>query len=155
MGSEAGVPTGTPLDILVVEDHHDTANLLSRLLASYGHRVRTAETFSDAQILCDRAPGFDVIFCDIGLPDGDGNDLPRLVRAVCPDTRMIAVTGYAMPADLAAITSAGFDGHVVKPFEVAALLGHLQGLRGRIKMSAAPEALSQDRGNTLAADPPA
>src|SRR4029079_6041706 len=62
----------------------------------------------------------DVIFCDIGLPDMDGFEVARAIRkeAGLAGVRLIALTGYAQPEDLAHATEAGFDFHVAKPADL-------------------------------------
>ena len=62
----------------------------------------------------------DVIFCDIGLPDIDGFEVARTIRndAALAGVRLIALTGYAQPEDLAHATAAGFDFHVAKPADL-------------------------------------
>ena len=56
--------------LLLVEDHHDTARTISRLLRSAGFAVTTATDAASASAAVDREP-FDVIVSDLGLPDGD------------------------------------------------------------------------------------
>ena len=111
--------------VLVVEDHNDSAQALARLLALDGHKTRIAATLADAQRLCTDEK-FDVILCDLGLPDGNGLDLASTARVACPAARLIAVTGHGMTQDLKAIEAAGFDGHVLKPFTIESLLRQLK-----------------------------
>jgi CheY-like chemotaxis protein len=82
--------------ILVVEDHRDSATALGRILTHHGHQVRVTGTLADAIKLC-RESNFDLILCDIGLPDGSGLNLARLMKTECPQTKLIAFTGYGMP----------------------------------------------------------
>ncbi|HMA91912.1 MAG TPA: response regulator, partial [Polyangiaceae bacterium] len=61
--------------------------------------------------------GPDVILCDIGLPGMDGYEVARSLRAnasLC-GTRLVALSGYALPEDLRRATEAGFDAHLAKP----------------------------------------
>jgi CheY-like chemotaxis protein len=69
----------------------------------------------------------EVILCDIGLPDMDGYDFARAVRADrdLEHTRLIAVTGYAQPEDRERARQAGFDAHVPKPPPLEDLAGVL------------------------------
>src|SRR5690606_10974124 len=62
------------LRLLLVEDHADTARVLARLLERIGHTVRTAGTIAAAREAVKSEP-FDVVLCDLGLPDGSGLDL--------------------------------------------------------------------------------
>jgi two-component system CheB/CheR fusion protein len=111
--------------ILIVEDHADTARVLSRLLISAGFRTFVAITIADARRLCS-AFTFDAILCDIGLPDGSGLELPSLVRPLCPHTKLIALSGYAMEEDRRAGYAAGFDLYLGKPVILQELLPHLR-----------------------------
>src|SRR5215207_7147399 len=98
--------------ILVVEDHADTLECLSRLLALRGHDVATAATLSAARALCERGH-FEFVICDLGLPDGDGCELADIARGC--GAKAIALTGYGMPADINRTTEAGFCIHLTKP----------------------------------------
>ena len=108
-----------PLRILVVDDHPDTTRCVARLLERSGHAVRTAGGFH-AAVAAAGAGRFDVLLCDIGLPDGDGCDLLARVSALYPVTA-VAVTGYGTPADLRRYEQAGFDECLVKPLEFGRL----------------------------------
>lgn len=101
--------------------------MLSRLLRMQGWQVETAGTVDEA-IGKATAGRFDVLLCDLSLPDGDGCDLLErlldlpVVSAASPMTA-IAVTGHAYPQDIARTRSAGFAHHVVKPVDMAAVIG--------------------------------
>ncbi|MFL5456909.1 MAG: response regulator, partial [Myxococcales bacterium] len=73
----------------------------------------------------EQAPN--VILCDIGLPDLDGYEIARTLRAdhSLRSTRLIAVSGYAQPQDKVRAEEAGFDGHIAKPASLDALLAVL------------------------------
>ena len=107
------------LRILVVEDHHDTAQILTKLLGMAGHSVTPAETFADA-LAAAKAERFDLLLCDIGLSDGDGCDLIAEVSAMYP-VKAIALTGYGMPAEVRRVREAGFDGFLLKPIALEEL----------------------------------
>jgi CheY-like chemotaxis protein len=59
-----------------------------------------------------------VVLCDISLPGMSGYEVARALRAEGRRLRLIAMTGYARPEDVAATTAAGFDAHLAKPCEV-------------------------------------
>jgi two-component system CheB/CheR fusion protein len=114
-------PTGA-LEILVIEDNEDEARSLAALLESEGHRVHVA---SSGQSGIAKAHELEpaVILCDIGLPDVDGYEVARTLRAgEHSSARLIALTGYALPEDRRRAREAGFDAHVAKPPAVDALL---------------------------------
>ena len=120
--------------ILVVEDHADSAALLERLLTRMGHAVAVASCVREAEALA-AVRRFDVVISDMGLPDGDGCNLFRAVRAMYP-VRGIAVTGYGADDDVAACHRAGFDAHLVKPLMFDDLKAAIDGLCSRRDVSA-------------------
>jgi PleD family two-component response regulator len=69
--SQATPKSVKSLRILLVEDHGDTRHTLSRLLTLFGHQISVADnTRSALEIMSSQK--FDVVLCDIGLPDGTG-----------------------------------------------------------------------------------
>lgn len=107
------------LKILLVEDHIETARVLSRLLRGMGHRVTVAEGVGAAMDRV-REESFDLIISDIGLPDGDGVELIGQVQTVRP-TRGIAISGYGGEGDIRRSLAAGFMEHLVKPISIDCL----------------------------------
>lgn len=76
------------------------------------------------------AHAFDVVLCDLGLPDIDGYGVARALRAR-PDggrLRLIAVSGFSQGTDRALSRAAGFDGHLAKPLPLTDLLDLLERL---------------------------
>jgi CheY-like chemotaxis protein len=122
------VPTaGTrPLRILLVEDHADTSRAMSRLLSRIGHQVRTAGTVRAAVDAAREGP-VDVVISDLGLPDGSGHDLIRLLRALGP-CRGIALSGYGTEEDIRKSHEAGFDTHLTKPTDFQRLVETIEQL---------------------------
>jgi two-component system CheB/CheR fusion protein len=112
--------------ILLVEDHVETAAVLSRLLKISGHDVSAAETARGALDLAGQR-AFDLLLIDLGLPDLDGRALlPRLREvSVAP---AIALTGYDIEADGDSCTAAGFVGRLVKPISFESLLASVNDL---------------------------
>jgi CheY-like chemotaxis protein len=84
--------------LLLAEDHVDTAEVFSRLLERLGYEVETADSYRSAMDTASRSR-FDVLLCDIGLPDGDGCDLLIELRKMY-GLDGIAVTAYALPMDM-------------------------------------------------------
>lgn len=102
--------------IVLVEDQEDNRQMLTYLLEAEGYDVVVAADGPEGvAAICDRRP--DVALIDIGLPGMDGHEVARRVRQAGLDTRLIALTGYGQPADLARSEQAGFDDHLVKPLE--------------------------------------
>jgi two-component system CheB/CheR fusion protein len=109
-----------PLRILLVEDHVDTSRAMIRLLGRIGHQVRTAGTIR-AAVDAARAGPVDVVISDVGLPDGSGHDLMRMLRDLGP-VRGIALSGYGTDDDVRKSHDAGFDTHLTKPTDFQRLL---------------------------------
>jgi CheY-like chemotaxis protein len=110
--------------ILVLND--DARVSLYQLLELEGHRVTAARDGASA-LDHVRAEPPDVALIDLGLPGMDGYELARRIRAdVGEGIRLVALTGYGLPADRSRSKAAGFDLHLVKPIDVQALA---QGLR--------------------------
>jgi CheY-like chemotaxis protein len=107
---------------LVVDDNEDAAESLASLLRLLGHRVTTAHTAPAAiQEALTRPPDF--LLLDIGLPGMDGYEMARQIRAngCCPDTTLIAISGYARDLDRDRSAAAGIHHHLSKPVDLEAL----------------------------------
>ena len=104
------------LRILVVEDHEDTARVMTRLLQSLGHTVVTANCVAAALHLA-AAQTADLIISDIGLPDGTGVELLREIRKTSA-IPAIALSGFGMETDIAQSRAAGFSNHLTKPVDI-------------------------------------
>jgi PAS domain S-box-containing protein len=102
------------VQILLVEDHADTAKVMQRLLTAAGHVVTHAGSVAAALALVD-AESFDLLLSDLGLPDGSGLDLLRAIRGKGLKLPAIALSGYGHQQDLARSAAAGFAVHLVKP----------------------------------------
>lgn len=115
------------LRIAIVDDNEDAATTLALFLESFGHQVSIALTASDA---LRRLPRFEPDLCllDIGLPEMNGFDLARALRAdpVTARATLIAVTGYAQARDRHEALSAGFDELFAKPVDLMSLNAVLQ-----------------------------
>ncbi len=109
------------LRVLVIEDNEDSRILLAMLLGRRGHQVTTAADGPSgvAEALALRP---DVLVVDIGLPGLDGYGVAREIRrALGSEVTLIALTGYGQPDDRARALAAGFDVHLTKPLDVAAV----------------------------------
>jgi CheY-like chemotaxis protein/anti-sigma regulatory factor (Ser/Thr protein kinase) len=107
---------------LVVEDDPDGNELITTILERYGARVTSVGTAAAAlDALDDERP--DVVISDIGLPDADGLELIKMIRARAfgMNVPAIALTAYASRQDAAKALAAGFDAHVAKPVQPGTL----------------------------------
>jgi CheY-like chemotaxis protein len=105
--------------VLVVDDSADAADSLAMLLEHEGHEVTTAYSASAALEVAGRVHP-DVAFIDIGLPQMDGYEVARRLRAAehGHEIRLVALTGYGQPDDREEARRAGFDHHLVKPADL-------------------------------------
>jgi CheY-like chemotaxis protein/nitrogen-specific signal transduction histidine kinase len=103
------------LNIVVVEDNEDVAEVTSSWLQHFGYSVSVAGNGSEGVSLVHETRP-DVVFCDLGLPDIDGVEVcRRIVGALDPPPVMIAMTGRGMDADRKRALAAGFRHHLLKP----------------------------------------
>ncbi|HJZ91164.1 MAG TPA: PAS domain S-box protein [Gemmataceae bacterium] len=112
----------SPRRVLVVDDNRDAADSLSDLVGMLGHEVRTVHD-GLAAIAVARAFRPQVVLMDIGMPKLNGYEAARHIRAEPwgRDVVLAAVTGWGQEADRQRSREAGFDHHLVKPVEPAAV----------------------------------
>lgn len=115
--------------ILLVEDHQDTANAFARMLRRDGYAVTIATSAADAMSLC-AGHAFDLLICDLELPDGDGSNLLRAARQSRPRTQGIVVSGHDDAARQEQARAAGFLQCFVKPLDYVALRQTIRGVLG-------------------------
>ena len=132
---EAEAPAAPGLRILLVEDHPDTAAVMADLLGDRGHQVTVAGSVAAALEAVadlangDRRPPLDLVISDLGLPDGNGQELMReLSRRY--GLKGIALSGYGMEEDRAKSLQAGFSRHLTKPIHPGALLEVIREVAG-------------------------
>lgn len=106
--------------ILVIDDTPANLVLASKLLRAAGHEVLTAGRADDGIALARRRRP-DLVLMDLGLPDVDGTEALRVMRAgaATADVRVVAFTAYAMRGDRDRVLAHGFDGYLTKPVDVA------------------------------------
>ena len=111
--------------ILVVEDDEAIGRGLSQALAGQGYLVGWAATGADAlRQARDAAP--DLVLLDLGLPDLDGVEVCRALRARWPATTIVMLTARSAEIDVVVGLDAGADDYVTKPFRLAELLARLR-----------------------------
>jgi CheY-like chemotaxis protein len=108
--------------VLIVDDNVDVAELLSMALEIHGFETTVAHDARDAMTSWRKfAPHAGVL--DVGLPDTDGYELARALRAEYGGKpTLIAATGYGLPNDRLRSADAGFDCHLVKPVSIQDLV---------------------------------
>jgi len=106
--------------VLVVDDNIDLVMTLASSLRQKGYSVQSAYTGSDGLKVTQQWHP-EIVLLDIGLPGLDGYEVARQIRADeakdLKNIRLIALTGYGREADITMAREAGFDAHLVKPFE--------------------------------------
>ena len=110
------------LCILVVEDSHDLADSLGRLLNFWGYKAVITYDGADALAAASATPP-DVVFLDIGLPGMDGCEVARQLRRL-PGTAtalLVAITGYGQESEVQRCKEAGIDCHFLKPVDPSEL----------------------------------
>lgn len=121
----AGGPGLAGVRVLVLDDETDSRRVAVRLLTRAGAEVREADAAALVTGILSEWPA-DVLISDIAMPGEDGYSLIRRLRASAnPSWRglpAMALTAFARPEDQARALEAGFQMHLAKPFEPAALL---------------------------------
>jgi len=114
----------------VVEDDPDIADPLAVVLESEGHEVVVVD---DGAAALERAacPDFDLVLLDLGLPDLDGLDVCRRLRAAGSTVPILVLTGRAEEVDTVRGLDAGADDYVAKPFRVEELRARVRAILRR------------------------
>jgi CheY-like chemotaxis protein len=117
------------MKILIVDDSSDSADLLAFVVKMAGHDPEVAYDAQAAlETARERQP--DVVFLDIGLPEIDGYELARRLRALpgLTNVHLVATTGYGGDDDKQRGREAGVNDHLVKPIESEQVEGLLERL---------------------------
>ena len=114
-----------PPHILVVEDDETIGRSLDDALAAQGYRVTWVTTAAAAELAAHRQHP-DLALVDLGLPDADGVDLCRRIRAGQPATTIVILTARSDEIDVVLGLDAGADYYVTKPFRLTELLARVR-----------------------------
>lgn len=115
--------------LLIIEDAADTLALLQTALGLHGYRTTPCASAAEAlRVVAAMRP--DLIISDIGLPQMDGYELLKRLRALphLRDVPAIALTGYAAQKDADAALAAGFNAHLAKPINPSQLIAEIERL---------------------------
>src|SRR5207247_9958949 len=118
--------SGKSLRILAVEVRSVTLEALSRLFGHFGHEISLADTSENALNMLE-SKEFDVVLCDIALPDGNGYDVIAQAKRK-RSVKAVALSGFAATEDIERGREAGFDFHLAQPVEfheLRAVLGQI------------------------------
>jgi CheY-like chemotaxis protein len=134
--------------VLVVDDEADARELVATLLSQCGARVTTAASAAEAFLLLRQGEAGlrpDVLVSDIGMPDEDGYQLLRRIRALARDEGgaipAIALTAFGRARDRIKALSVGFQTHIPKPVEPEELMMVIAGLTGDVRPDVRKEEL--------------
>lgn len=117
--TDAATESVPPLDIMLLDDHEPSRRMMQLMLQQLGHRVIASGSVKEAINLL-KTFVFDLLICDVNLPDGSGLDvlrhLPEGVKA-----HAIVLSGYDGDDDIRKSLEAGFSAHLVKPVDYCLL----------------------------------
>ena len=117
--SRAEVPSIAGLRVLIIDDEQDSRRTIAAILEQYGATV-TAASSADEGLALATAESFDVLLCDIAMPEQDGYELIRRIRLPADERSQIpavALTAYGRPAEREIALTEGFDEYLKKPVE--------------------------------------
>jgi PAS domain S-box-containing protein len=122
------------LRVLLVEDDDDSRKLLETMLKRYGAEVTSCSSAKLALTCFEERPP-DILISDIAMPEQDGYELLRKIRALPSDrggdVAAIALTGYATRRDRERALAGGYQLHLAKPVEQSELVGAIASIVGR------------------------
>lgn len=121
--------------VVIIEDDQRIRELMARALAESGHEVEGAASALDGlQRIVQTSP--DVVILDMGLPDLDGAELLKMIRAVT-DVPVVVATARSEDRDVVRTLDAGADDYLVKPFSVEQLEARVRAVLRRSSSDAA------------------
>ena len=119
--------------VVIIEDEQRIRELAAKALAARGHEVHTSATAMDGlQTVIGLSP--DLVILDLGLPDLDGMELLKMIRAVS-DVPVIVATARGEEPDIVLSLNAGADDHLVKPFSVEQLEARVRAVLRRASVA--------------------
>lgn len=125
------------LKVLVVDDEHDTRELIRRVLESCEADVVVASSAAEGMLALRRMRP-DLLVSDIGMPECDGYQFIRDVRALDEEsggrTPAVALTAYARSEDRTRAMLAGYQVHIAKPIDLEEFVATVASLAGRLRL---------------------
>ena len=128
--------------ILVIEDERALAGFIEQTLRQHGFAASVAGTLAEARTLLTQP--FDAVICDRRLPDGDGLDLVKELRAAGNNVPLLMLTALGLPKERVTGLEAGADDYLPKPFSLFELLARVKAL---LRRSGGPAGLLLELGN--------
>ena len=152
VGTKDAAPPLSGLHVLVAEDHRVNQMVIYELLTNMGHTVDLVENGFEAVAAVTRRP-YDLVFMDIQMPELDGYEATRRIRALDSDIAkipIIAVTANAMQGDSERCLDAGMNDHLAKPITKKVLMS---ALARWCRPDQQPENTPTDRSDTVKEKP--
>ena len=131
-----------PVPLLMVEDDANVASTLAERLRGSGFDVTHATTVAAARAAIERG-AFALALLDVGLPDGSGLDVARILQQRSPGTAIVFLTAYGTPEDRIQGLELGADDYVTKPFVFRELLLRLNNALRRARELQRPGAATE------------
>lgn len=129
----------TQTRILLVEDED---NIRQQLVAALGEASFNVDSCSTLEAACAESPDdYAMVLLDLGLPDGDGLDLCRQLRAIGDETPVIVLTARGAPEERVRGLEAGADDYMAKPFHVPELVARIRAVLRRSVLAPVTERL--------------
>ncbi|QDT07348.1 Polar-differentiation response regulator DivK [Rubripirellula lacrimiformis] len=127
--------------ILLVDDNEDIRDMMTRFLQDHGYAVVTANNGLEA-VLATAQAAPSLILMDVNMPELDGHEATRQIRAADPDKRIpvIALTAHALPGDEARSLAAGCDAFHSKPVNFKKLSDQISELLAETVSAPSPQA---------------
>lgn len=113
------------LKIMIVDDSPAVADILSQLCEFIGHEVLCAQDGEEGLLLLQAEPDVDMVFTDYKMPQMDGAEMTRRLKAEYPNLPVVLITGSVVWTD-SELESAGFDAVVFKPFELTTIANSIR-----------------------------
>ena len=123
----------TRLRLLIVEDDKYISDFIRLSLMREGHEVLTAATAAEGLLMLSRSRP-DIVLLDLGLPDRDGLDVVRDIRATSA-TPILVVSARGQEKEKVEALDAGADDYITKPFHMGELLARIRVIQRRLEQS--------------------
>ncbi len=136
-----------PTRILVVDDEPELRDIFQLILSNLGYQVTLVECGLDAVSALSTDPPYDLMVCDVGLPDVRGNIVVEKCQILSPETEVIMASAFSDPAIMALCYTAGATDYIVKPFKNARLIAGVADALTRRTLRATDSALARFLGD--------
>lgn len=117
MSEETFVGQVKKIKILIAEDDRISTEYLKELLKSCASEILLAKNGKEAVQLCKEHPDIDLVLMDIKMPEMNGKEATRDIKALRPNLPVIAQTAYALDNERETILHEGFDAYISKPIQ--------------------------------------